>query len=124
MFACSWSEQPETEGLPNNFRRAVAGREMSVNQIRWVHPTELPPHVHNDAEQALMILSGRIEFTIGDTELLLAAGDVAIVPRGEVHGGRSIEGEAVFVEVFTPMRVDLLPGFLGGPSMPKQGEQQ
>lgn len=124
MYACSWSELPETEGLPNNFRRAVAGREMSVNQIRWVHPTELPPHVHNDAEQALMVLSGRIEFTIGDTGLLLAAGDVAIVPRGVVHSGRSVEGEAVFVEVFTPMRVDLLPGFLGGPSMPTQGDRQ
>ena len=124
MYACSWSELPETEGLPNNYRRAVAGREMSVNRISWVHPTQLPPHAHDDAEQALMMLSGSIEFTIDDTEMLLSAGDVAIVPRGAVHGGRSIEGEAVFVEVFSPMRIDLLPGFLGGPSMPKQGDQQ
>ena len=64
MYSCSWSELSETEGLPNNFRRAVAGREMSVNRIRWVHPTELPPHVHDDAEQALVMLEGRIEFTI------------------------------------------------------------
>jgi quercetin dioxygenase-like cupin family protein len=124
MFACSWSDVPETEGLPNNFRRAVAGVEMSVNRIRWVHPTELPPHVHDDAEQAIVVLAGRIEFTIDGTDLVLAAGDVAFVPRGAVHGGRSIEGEAEFVEVFSPMRVDLLPGFLGGPSMPKQGDQE
>lgn len=124
MYSCSWSELPETEGLPNNFRRAVAGREMSVNRIRWEHPTELPPHVHDDAEQALVMLEGRIEFTIDDTKMVLSAGDIAVVPRHAVHGGRSIEGEAVFVEVFSPMRVDLLPGFLGGPSMPKQGDQQ
>ena len=120
MYASAWDEMPEVEGLPNNFRTAVAGREMGVNKIRWVHPNVLPLHVQEDAEQAIVMLSGRIEFTIDGTELVLAAGDVAIVPRHAVHGGRSIEGEAVFVEVFAPLRIENLVGFLGGPSMPKQ----
>ena len=122
MYACSWDSLPEVEGLPNNFRTAVAGREMGVNKIRWVHPTELPPHVHEDAEQSIMMLSGRISFTIDGVDHTLSAGDVAIVPRGAVHGGRSIEGEAVFVEVFAPLRIENLVGFLGGPSMPSPGE--
>jgi quercetin dioxygenase-like cupin family protein len=121
MYATSWDGLPETEGLPNNFRAAVAGREMGVNRIRWVHPTELPPHVHDDAEQALMVLSGSIAFTIDGTDLKLGAGDVAIVPRGAVHGGHSLEGEAVFLEVFAPLRIENLVGFLGGPSMPTPG---
>ncbi|KQX74018.1 MULTISPECIES: cupin domain-containing protein [Aeromicrobium] len=120
MYASAWDQLPEVEGLPNNFRTAVAGREMGVNQIRWVHPTELPPHTHEDAEQAIVMLSGRIAFTIDGAELELTAGDVCIVPRGSVHGGHSIEGEAVFVEVFAPLRIENLVGFLGGPSMPKQ----
>ena len=120
MYACSWEDVPEVEGLPNNFRRAVAGREMGVNKIRWEHPTELPPHTHEDAEQAIVMLSGRIAFHIGGTELELSGGDVAIVPRGAVHGGRSLEGVAEFVEVFAPLRIENLVGFLGGPSMPKQ----
>lgn len=122
MYASAWDELPEVEGLPNNFRTAVAGREMGVNKIRWVHPTELPPHVHDDAEQAIMMLDGRISFTIGGTELMLSAGDVAIIPRGAAHWGRSIEGESVFIEVFTPLRVENLVGFLGGPSMPTPEE--
>lgn len=122
VYACSWDSLPEVEGLPNNFRTAVAGREMGVNKIRWVHPTELPPHVHDDAEQSIMMLSGRIAFTIDGAEHTLSAGDVAIVPRGAVHGGHSIEGEAVFIEVFAPLRIENLIGFLGGPSMPVQGE--
>lgn len=122
MFTCSWSSLPETEGIPNNFRRAIAGREMSVNRIRWVHPTELPPHVHDDAEQAIVMLSGRIAFTIADEDRILSEGEVAIVPRGAVHGGRSIEGEAAFIEVFSPMKADLLPGFLGASmSTPEEG---
>lgn len=123
MFACSWSEVPVVEGLPNNFRQAVAGREMSVNRIRWTHPTELPLHVHEDAEQAIVMLEGHIEFTIDGTEMTLSAGDVALVSRGSVHGGRSIEGEAVFVEVFTPLKVDLLPGFLGSPAQVTAGDR-
>ncbi|MRJ75797.1 cupin domain-containing protein [Aeromicrobium sp. SMF47] len=120
MYVTAWDQLPEVEGLPNNFRRAAAGREMGVNHIRWVHPTELPPHTHEDAEQAIVMLSGQIAFTIDGTDLTLSAGDVAIVPRGAVHGGHSIEGEAVFVEVFAPLRIENLVGFLGGPSMPNQ----
>ncbi|NRQ48855.1 cupin domain-containing protein [Aeromicrobium stalagmiti] len=120
MYSAAWNELPEVEGLPNNFRRAAAGREMGVNHIRWVHPTELPLHTHPDAEQAIVMLSGQIAFTIDGTELTLRAGDVAIVPRHAVHGGHSIEGEAEFIEVFAPLRIENLVGFLGGPSMPDQ----
>jgi mannose-6-phosphate isomerase-like protein (cupin superfamily) len=126
-FATSWASLPEREVLPNNFRTAVAGREMGVNRIRWVHPTELPPHVHDDAEQCIVLTSGRIAFTIGGHTMELGVGDVAVVPRGIVHSGRSLEGEATFVEVFAPLRIDNLLGFLGGSSMPASmpsGEDQ
>jgi mannose-6-phosphate isomerase-like protein (cupin superfamily) len=116
-YAGAWDAFPEREVLPNNFRRAVAGKEMGLNLIRWVHPTVLPEHTHPDAEQAIVVLTGRLEFTISGTTMELAAGDVCVVPRHAVHGGRSIEGEATFVEVFAPLRVENLLGFLG-PSMP------
>ena len=114
MYKISWSEVTEVEGLPNNFRRAVAGKELGVNRIRWVHPTTLPPHVHDDAEQTIVMLEGAIRFRIGGESLVLRAGDVAVVPRGVEHSGESIEGEATFVEVFAPLLVQNLIGFLGG----------
>lgn len=119
-FATSWDELPEREVLPNNFRTAAAGREMGVNRIRWVHPTDLPAHVHDDAEQALFMTAGRIAFTIGDQEMELGVGDIAIIPRGVRHSGHSLTGEASFIEVFAPLRLENLLGFLGGPSMPTQ----
>lgn len=123
MYATSWDDLPETEGLPNNFRAAVAGREMGVNRIRWVHPTVLPEHVHDDAEQSIMMLEGTIEFTIDGTRMELSAGDVAVVPRGALHSGRSIAGEAVFIEVFAPVRYENLFGFLGEPDRTPAGEE-
>lgn len=120
MYKTSFDEVPEVEGLPNNFRAAVAGKEMGINRIRWVHPTVLPEHSHPDEEQANVVVSGRIELTIGGETVVLEPGDVAIVPRGTPHSGRSIEGEAVFIEIFSPLRVENLVGYLGAPGLPPQ----
>lgn len=109
----NWSELPEQVNAPNNFRRAVLGREMGVNLIRWVHPTTLPSHAHNDAEQAMVMVKGTIRLTVGDQEMVLVDGDVVIIPRGVEHSGESIQGEAEFIEVFAPGRVENMPGFLG-----------
>lgn len=117
-----WEELPEQEVLPNNFRVAVTGKEMGINRIRWIHPTELPAHTHQDAEQALIMTSGKIAFSVAGEEMILEAGDVMVVPRNAVHSGHSIEGEASFVEVFAPTRIENLLGFLGSPSMPTQEE--
>jgi len=117
-YATSWDAQPEVEGLPNNFRVAVAGRQMGLNRIRWVHPTVLPEHAHPEHEQANVVLEGRIELTIGGETIVLAPGDVAIVPKGVPHSGRTLEGEATFLEVFSPLRIENLVGALGAPSLP------
>lgn len=117
-FWASWSDLPEREVLAGNFRTAVTGTEMSLNRIGWMHPTELPAHTHPDAEQAMVVTSARISFTVDGEETVLAAGDVVVIPRGVVHSGRSIEGEATFIEVFAPRRVDNLVGFLGRAAMP------
>lgn len=109
----NWSELPEQVNAPNNFRRAVLGREMGVNLIRWVHPTTLPNHSHNDAEQAVVMVKGTIRLTVGGEAMVLADGDVVIIPRGIEHSGESIQGEAEFIEVFAPGRAENLPGFLG-----------
>lgn len=111
----SWNQIPETQHLPNNFRAAVAGKEMGLNRVRWIHPTVLPAHVHDDAEKAIVVIEGAFHFTIGGESLTLGVGDVAVVPRGVEHSGESIVGEAVFIEVFAPLRLENLLGFLGKP---------
>jgi hypothetical protein len=95
-YATSWHALPEVEVQPNNFRVAVAGREMGLNRIRWVHPMTLPQHTHPEHEQANVILTGRIEMTIGAETMELGPGDIAIVPRGTAHSGRSLAGDAVY----------------------------
>ena len=117
-YATSFDALPEVEVQPGNFRVAVAGREMGINRIRWVHPMRLPEHSHPEHEQANIILQGRIAMTIGGEALELGPGDVAVVPKGTPHSGHTLEGEAVYLEIFSPLRVENLVGALGAPVLP------
>ena len=66
--------------------------------------------------------SGRIELTVGGETLLLGEGDVAIIPRGIRHSGQSLEGEAQFIEIFAPLRLENLYGFLGNAQIAPEGQ--
>lgn len=113
MYVRSWDAFPEVEVLPNNHRTSIAGLNVGVNRIRWVHATATPRHSHDDAEQVVLMLSGRIEMTIEDQNFEIKEGDVAVIPQHTPHMGRTMGEDAVFYEVFAPLRVQNLIGFIG-----------
>ncbi|HJQ83565.1 MAG TPA: cupin domain-containing protein [Candidatus Binatia bacterium] len=61
------------------------------------------PHRHATHDLSVVLLRGRGVLTRGDERIALAAGDAAVVPRGEPHwfanGGR---GAAVALVAFAP----------------------
>jgi quercetin dioxygenase-like cupin family protein len=44
-----------------------------------------PRHRHNDCEEVLYLLSGRLEHSIGDETVTLNPGDILAVPAGVAH---------------------------------------
>ena len=114
-YHASWTDIPEVEGLPNNFRRAVAGFQTGANRIRMIHPSGTPVHTHETEEQLVFMLDGAMEVEISGESFRLAAGDVCAIPAGTPHCFRSLAGEpeVTFIETFSPMRVQNLVGFLG-----------
>lgn len=112
MYVTRSSDLPEQAGQPNNLRAPVMGRSMSLSRIRWVHPAKLPKHTH-DVGQATVMVQG------DSRPYRLASGDVTVIPPGVPHSGRSLAGEAVFLEVFAPRRPELLPGALGYDIFPR-----
>lgn len=113
VWSAKWSELPEFEVLPNNFRRAAAGLQSSYSKIRLVHPSETPLHSHESEEQAVFMLTGAMDVTIATQTLRLSADEVCVIPAGTPHRFKSIAGEAVFIEIFAPGRIQNLVGFLG-----------
>jgi quercetin dioxygenase-like cupin family protein len=118
VYATCWESLPEVEVLQNNFRRAVSGVEVGINHVRWVHPSGTPAHVHDDAEKAVLVLEGTMEWSIGGQPVVLEPGVVAIVPRGTQHAGRTTGDDVRFLEVFSPARIQNLVGFLGQGLLP------
>ena len=116
-FMASWADLPTLVHGPNNFRVAAIGKELGVNRIRWEHPVELERHAHEDAEQAVVMIEGEIELTVGDVTFVAGPDHVVIIPRGVEHSGRTIGVNATFIEVFAPARVENLAGFLGVPGV-------
>ena len=112
-YATAWDALPEVEILPGNFRRSVMGLKGSMNRIRLVHPSATPLHQHDLEEQMVAMLEGEMDVTIGDDVTRLQAGMACCIPAGTPHRFESVGGEALFLETFTPGRVQNLVGFLG-----------
>jgi quercetin dioxygenase-like cupin family protein len=112
-YIANWNDLPEVEILANNFRRSAAGLQCGVNRIRIVHPSATPRHKHDDSEQTVLMLTGRMLIHIADETHEVGPGDICVVPIGTHHSFESIEGEVELLEVFAPMRVQNLIGFVG-----------
>lgn len=44
-----------------------------------------PPHIHEDADEAIYVLDGTLEMEIGDERMTGSAGAVMLVPKGTLH---------------------------------------
>ena len=51
-------------------------------------------------------VEGKLELTIGEETRLCQPGDMFIIPGGTPHRARSIDGRAVVLDVFSPVRED------------------
>ncbi len=92
---------------PGVTRRLVAaGETMMAMEVRFDSRAEGARHSHPH-EQLSRLLAGRLTFYLGDDEKELNAGDVIVVPGGLEHGVLALE-ESLLIDVFSPLREDLL----------------
>ena len=80
------------------------GDRMTAGDVILAAETEVPIHQHPH-EQLTYLLEGRMEFIVGDEKQLMEAGDLAIIPGGVLHGGRTITRCRV-IDTFAPARDD------------------
>lgn len=83
-----------------------AGEALMLMEVHFEPGAEGYEHSHPH-EQMSYCLKGAVAFRIDGRETVLHAGDTIRIPGGAKHGVTALES-AVLLDVFTPVREDLL----------------
>jgi len=85
----------------------TAGAGIMLSLVTFEPGSVVPDHAHPH-EQMGMMISGRLEFTIGGITRTLGPGDIWRIPGGVVHQVIAVDGPAVALDVFHPIRDDYM----------------
>lgn len=106
-----WSEKPEAwhDFIPGVRRRILtATSACTVTLYKLKGGSNVPLHSHHQAQYGLCLEGGGM-FTVGDKSWKLKKGDSYYIPPSVTHGLKiDADGETTLVEVFTPIRRDML----------------
>ena len=103
---------PAGEGSRHNIFPGVAicttaGQSMMFSVVVLEPGSLVLDHSHPHEQMGIMI-SGRAEFTVGGLTRILGPGDVWKIPGGVSHRVRTLDAQAVALDVFHPIREDYL----------------
>lgn len=107
-------DAPEAELGPSRATFPLSGDETggrySLTEFTMAPPPAPgpPPHIHEDADEAIYVLEGTLEMGIGEQSLIGSAGSVMLVPRGTLHSlANAGPGPARILVILSP------PGYEG-----------
>jgi quercetin dioxygenase-like cupin family protein len=96
-------ELPGTEMLPGVVRRAVHLEHAMITFFEFAPGGVVPIHDHPH-EQISYVVSGAMEFTLGDETRVLRAGDGVCCPPGVPHGAVILDEPTVALDAWYPLR--------------------
>jgi mannose-6-phosphate isomerase-like protein (cupin superfamily) len=75
-------------------------------------PTSEDGHIHPQQEERFEVIEGRAQFLIGDLQVVLAPGQVGVVPPNTIHNWIALDGKPVRVKAHFSPALDTGPWFL------------
>jgi len=89
-------------------RQVIHGEKMTVARIHLRQGGIVPLH-HHVNEQLSILESGKVRFVVDGKEVLLAPGDMLMIPSNAPHMVEALE-DSVAVDINSPVREDWLRG--------------
>jgi quercetin dioxygenase-like cupin family protein len=93
------------EIAPGARARTPYGENIMLSYLELEEGAVVPLHQHPH-EQAGMLLKGKMELTIGEETRVCEAGSMFIIPPNTPHSAIPVDGPAVVLDVFSPVRED------------------
>jgi quercetin dioxygenase-like cupin family protein len=98
---------PEKMLLPGITLRSVHLEKLMVTFVQLADGAVLPRHAHPH-EQITIVISGSLEFILGEEKKLLRQGDVVTVPANLEHEAVTIGGPCKVYDAWSPVREDYI----------------
>ena len=99
------SKIPAQEVVPGCRLRTPYGENLMLSYLEMDEGAVIPLH-HHPHEQGGMLLEGKLSFTMGEETRIVEAGAMFIIPPNVPHTVVAIDGPAVILDVFSPVRED------------------
>ena len=96
---------PTLEILPGCRTRVPYGEHLMLSYLEMDTGAEVPLHSHPH-EQGGILVSGRLQLTIGEETRVCEAGSLFLIPPNVKHRAVAVDGPAVVLDVFSPVRED------------------
>lgn len=111
-----WKNMEDVEvysppGHSGTFNRRLVGLEDGIEQVEVIIGEMEPggdadPHLHEEIEQIMYILTGKMYVNIGGQENTLTEGDVVIIPKNTMHEVKNVGASHLrFVLMYSPPRM-------------------
>ena len=99
------SEIDRIELSPGVHIRTPFGQNLMLSFLEMEEGTVVPTHNHPH-EQGGILLSGRMELTIGEETKTVEAGSLFIIPPNTPHRAAAVGGPITLLDCFSPVRED------------------
>lgn len=98
------------EPLPGLRIRAPFGEKLMLSYLEFDANAVVPFHTHPH-EQGGIVLQGKMELTIGNEARTVGPGSLYLIPPNTPHRAAAVDGPAVVLDVFSPVREDYAEKF-------------
>ena len=99
------SEFEPIQPVPGCRMRTPFGKNLMLSYLEMDDGAEVPLH-HHPHEQGGMLLRGKVQLTIGDETRICEPGSMFLIPPNTPHRAVAVDGPAVVLDVFSPVRED------------------